>query len=65
MKSSKALGSHVLQRFLDAKQQEWSEHMSEFMWELDHYFVCNTTTQGKKKMWTSTSWRNDILVYQI
>lgn len=36
----KALGSHVLQRFLDAKQQEWNEYMSRVhQWELDRYFT--------------------------
>jgi len=34
----KALGPHVYQRFLEAKQQEWDEyHMYVSQWELDRY----------------------------
>jgi glutamine synthetase len=34
------LGPHVLNRFLDAKQQEWKEYMSKVhQWELDRYLT--------------------------
>jgi glutamine synthetase len=36
----KALGSHILNRYLDAKQQEWREYMTKVhQWEIDKYLT--------------------------